>query len=155
MWERGRSRLRVDRGLNEFAVIEDPSGRPSPPRNSPENREPVVGRTDSVGPDGEVDCFFPRAPDRELHQTLDESAPFTASQAVSIKDEGRLTSTLNWRTQSSARGNVIVMQLRVEPDELCEFPERVNWSGVVPIDERHRYAVAKRGRSTLQGHHVQ
>lgn len=122
-------------------MVEQPGGGTGPPRDRPDDGESPRRRARRVRTDGLDDRLVPSASDGELDHVIHERHPSIAFEPVGVEEQRELAGSCRWRRQTLELGDVVVVELDVEPRHLGELPHRIDGPRRVPVDEGRRHPV--------------
>jgi hypothetical protein len=78
----------------------------------------------------------------ERDHLVDEAAALAGWQAIPVEDQPQLAGTAGEIGEPELPGDVVVVQLGVQPRGLREFPDRIDRAGELEIGQRRRPAAA-------------
>ena len=87
------------------------------------------------------DGFGSGAVHGELDHPVHEAGPFGRRQAVAVKEQPDLLAAAGGGREADPSGDIVVMQLGVQPRGFRQLPEGINRPGEFPVDERDRKVV--------------
>lgn len=107
-------RLIANRSSDLAAVIQHPCRRPGTPRDAPQHREPVVGRTRGIGSDGVGDRLLACAAHGELDHPVGEAGTVDRVESVPVEKIRALRDPGLVVGEVIERGDIVVVDLRIE-----------------------------------------
>ncbi|HEY7947067.1 MAG TPA: hypothetical protein VID75_05300 [Acidimicrobiales bacterium] len=76
--------------------------------------------------------------DRKLDHLVDEAGPLVGRKAVAVEEEQKMSGTVVGAAEPVPFGDVIIVELSVQPRGMSEIPHGIDRSCELPINEGDR-----------------